>query len=204
MVEHISPPFLEPVVDTPPSAAYLAHRIIAQEREGGSGIVLMPVGGEYSNVVIWLHGLGDTPDTWAQCMPSLGLARTKFILPQAKLRPVSIYNRQAMNAWSDVLAMDPSAPEDKIGLEESAIRLIRLLQAEIDNGVAPSRIVLAGFSQGGALALHVALRLPVAIGGCVVLSAWLPLRQEYPAALSPATAATPILQVRLTALGTRG
>ena len=141
--------------------------------------MLMPVAGDYTFVVIWLHGLGDTPDAWAQRMPSLGLSRTKFILPEARLRPVSMYHRRNLHAWCDVVAMDPDAPEDKIGLEESALRLIRLVQAEIDNGVAPDRIVLAGFSQGASLALHVALRLPVAVGGCVVVSGWLPLRQEY-------------------------
>jgi predicted esterase len=98
--------------------------------------------------------------------------------------------------WSDINGLDSNSPEDAAGFAESADRVNALIEQEISkNNIDPKRIVVAGFSQGGALALHVSLRYPVTLGGCVALSSWLPLRDDYPAAFSDAQSQLPILQV---------
>lgn len=97
--------------------------------------------------------------------------------------------------WSDIFGLDESAPEDAKGFASSADRINRIIQEEVDKGVAPSKIVIAGFSQGGALALHTALRSPHSLGGIVALSTWLPLRADYPEKLSGAASSIPILQI---------
>jgi lysophospholipase-2 len=100
-----------------------------------------------------------------------------------------------MPGWSDIHGLDSESPEDRAGFEESATRVNRLIQAELDKGIPSNKIVIGGFSQGGALALHVALRSQQSFAACVALSSWVPLRKDYPAALSPAASKLPILQV---------
>lgn len=97
--------------------------------------------------------------------------------------------------WSDIYGLSETDEEDRAGFNESADRVNAIVQAEIDKGVDPKRIVVAGFSQGGALALHTVLRSSHTLGGCVALSTWVPLRADYPAALSPAAKGVRILQV---------
>ena len=87
------------------------------------------------------------------------------------------------------------ADEDKKGFEESTARVNALIKVELDKGIPSNKILVGGFSQGGALALHVALRSPATLAGCVALSSWLPFRKDYPAALSPTAKSLPIFQV---------
>ena len=91
--------------------------------------------------------------------------------------------------------MDSDSREDKAGFDLSAIRVNKLIQYEIDKGILPNNIIIGGFSQGGALALHVSLRSTYKLGGCIALSTWLPLHKEYPPALSNIAVNLPILQV---------
>ncbi len=164
---------------------------------GGRGIHILPPSGTYSNVVVWFHGLGDTANGWASMMPSLGLTNTKFILPTAPIRSISLNGGTPLNGWADILGLDPESEEDRAGLEESAARVEALVAAELARGLAPERIIIGGFSQGGALALHYSLRSTRRLGGCVALSTWLPLRGDYPAAASEeAKNHLDILQVR--------
>ena len=163
--------------------------------QGGRGITLTPPSGSYSNVVLWFHGLGDTADGWADMMPSLSLEDTKFILPTAPSIPISINGGMEMNGWSDINGLDIGSLEDREGFDKSASRMNKIIQAEIGNGILPIKIAVGGFSQGGALALHLSLRAPQSFAGCVALSTWLPLRDDYPGALSPAARAIPIFQV---------
>ncbi len=143
----------------------------------------MPKGGAYSSVVIWLHGLGDTAMGWAPAMPALNLPSTKIILPTASELPISINGGFEMPAWFDLYGLSPDSPEDVEGFAESSNRISKLIENEVSQGIPRSRIAVCGFSQGGALALHLSLRYGE-LAGCAALSAWLPLRADYPGALS--------------------
>jgi predicted esterase len=160
------------------------------------GITYVPKSGEYSGLLVWLHGLGDTADGWASMMPSLGLKDTKIVLPTAETRPISLNGGSPMPGWSDIYGLSDTDKEDKEGFAASAARVMAIVQQELDAGkVLPNKVVLAGFSQGGAVVLHAALRSPQALGGVVALSTWLPLRDHYPAQLSPTAGSLRILQV---------
>ncbi|CAM9932854.1 unnamed protein product [Phaeothamnion confervicola] len=160
---------------------------------GGEGITVAPKDNQYGGVVIWLHGLGDTAMGWYSAMAQLSVKNTKFILPTATSRPIAINNGFRMPGWSDVYGLSLDSREDAEGFDSSAVRVGAIIAAERANGVPANKIVVGGFSQGGALALHVALRYPETLGGCVACSGWLPLREAYPAALSPTATAVPIL-----------
>jgi phospholipase/carboxylesterase len=127
--------------------------------------------------VIWLHGLGadrydflPVAETLQEQLPS-----TRFVLPQAPTRPVTINGGWSMPSWYDILAMSPARAIDQAQLEQSAQQVIELIEAERASGIEPARIVLAGFSQGGAVVLHTAfLRYPHALGGVLALSTYAP------------------------------
>jgi predicted esterase len=109
----------------------------------GKGIVHEPRSGDYRNVVIWMHGLGDTADGWASLMPELGLEHTKFILPTAPKRPISLKDGAEMNGWSDIYSLSSSDREDEIGFIESRERIHGIVKAEIDAGIEPSKVALS-------------------------------------------------------------
>lgn len=90
---------------------------------GGRGISMLPHSGEYSNVLVFLHGLGDTADGWASMMPSLDIKDTKFILPTADSRPIAINRGMAMPGWSNIFGLDSASPEDKEGFDSSTNRM---------------------------------------------------------------------------------
>lgn len=127
--------------------------------------------------VIWLHGLG------ADCYDFLPLAqqlqqtlpRCRFVLPQAPTRPVTINGGWSMPSWYDILAMSPARAIDREQLEQSCEQLMQLIEQQRDAGIDPRRIILAGFSQGGAVVLHTAfLRWPGPLGGVLALSTYAP------------------------------
>ncbi|CAM9764447.1 unnamed protein product [Pylaiella littoralis] len=177
---------------------------IAGDGLGGNGITLVPRGSDYSNVVVWLHGLGDTADGWSSRMPEFKLKDTKFILPTADTRPVALTGGNPTPAWADIFAIDLAAgqtdfhimesPEDIEGFKASANRVLAILESEKANGKMPSRMVVGGFSQGGALALHVCLRATEPLAGCVACSTWVPMNKDYPAALGSGAKDIPVAQ----------
>ena len=127
--------------------------------------------------VIWLHGLGADRYDFLPVAEMLQehLPSTRFILPQAPTRPVTINGGWSMPSWYDILAMSPARAIDQAQLEESADQVIALIEAERAEGIAAERIVLAGFSQGGAVVLHTAfLRYPETLGGVLALSTYAP------------------------------
>jgi phospholipase/carboxylesterase len=127
--------------------------------------------------VIWLHGLGADRYDFLPVAEMLQerLPTTRFILPQAPTRPVTINGGWSMPSWYDILAMSPARAIDQAQLEESADQVIALIEAERESAIAAERIVLAGFSQGGAVVLHTAfLRYPGTLGGVLALSTYAP------------------------------
>jgi len=130
------------------------------------------------NCVIWLHGLGADGHDFEPIVPELRFSqksRTRFVFPHAPSRPVSLNQGYVMPAWYDILAIDDEAEQDQAGIRESAAQIVALMTREQERGIPPQRLVLAGFSQGGAIALHVALRYHQRLGGLLALSTYLPL-----------------------------
>jgi phospholipase/carboxylesterase len=143
--------------------------------------------------IIWLHGLGADGHDFEPIVPALDLAATaRFVFPHAPFRRVTINQGMAMRAWYDVLALDRVAAEDEAGIRASQTAVMALIEAERARGIAAQQIVLAGFSQGGAIALHTGLRYPETLGGIVALSAYLPLRDRFCAERAEANATTSI------------
>jgi phospholipase/carboxylesterase len=143
--------------------------------------------------IIWLHGLGADGHDFAPLVPELALPfAVRFVFPHAPVRRVTINAGMAMRAWYDLVSLERAAREDEAGIRASAAEVNELIEHERKRGVAPQRIVLAGFSQGGAIALHVGLRAPEALAGIVALSTYLPLAESLRAERSAASAQTPI------------
>jgi phospholipase/carboxylesterase len=150
--------------------------------------------------VIWLHGLGADGHDFEPIVPELGLkVAARFVFPHAPVRPVTINNGMAMRAWYDILGFDRNAKEDAAGIRASAAAVTELIDREIDRGIPAERIVLAGFSQGGAIALHTALRQPRALAGVLALSTYLPLASSLASERSAANADIPIFMAHGTA-----
>jgi len=138
------------------------------------------VGGraQADGTVIWLHGLGADGHDFEPIVPELNLAGhadIRFVFPHAPVRPVTINGGVPMRAWYDVISLDRSGPQDEAGIRDSAASLLQLIEREKERGVDASRIVLAGFSQGGAIAMHTAMRVPQRLAGLMALSTWMPL-----------------------------
>ncbi len=127
--------------------------------------------------VIWLHGLGADGHDFEPIVPELGLggAPVRFIFPHAPERPVSINMGHVMRAWYDIRSAELNQEQDEIGTRQSEQQLRAWIKHEIAGGIPPERIILAGFSQGGAIVLHTGLRYPEPLGGLMALSTYLPL-----------------------------
>lgn len=154
----------------------------------GSNYVQIPdsveieLGEQPKSSVIWLHGLGADGHDFEPIVPELGLPRdagVRFVFPHAPMRPVTINGGMTMRAWYDIRSFDRDGPQDEAGIRESATLLERLVEREYQRGSDYGRIVLAGFSQGGAIVLHTALRFPRRLAGLLALSTWLPLAQSF-------------------------
>jgi len=146
--------------------------------------------------VIWLHGLGadgyDFEPIVKQLLRPDALPNVRFILPHAPDMAVTRNNGYIMPAWYDVYGVIPVQQEDEAGIQASQRYIDTLIQTEIDRGISSDRIVLAGFSQGGAIALHTALRYPHKLAGVLALSTYLPLHSKLSTEAHPANKNTPI------------
>jgi phospholipase/carboxylesterase len=146
--------------------------------------------------VIWLHGLGADGFDFVPIVEELRLPPTlaaRFVFPHARPRPVTINNGFVMRAWYDIKGLGPGNAEDEAGIRESAAVVNGYVDKERARGISSERIVIAGFSQGGAIALQAALRQPQRLAGVMALSTYLPLRQTFAAEASPANRDAPIL-----------
>lgn len=135
-------------------------------------------GREAVGSVIWLHGLGADGHDFEAIVPELALPDTlplRFVFPHAPVRPVTINGGMRMRAWYDIVSLDKNGPQDETGIRASAKQLCALIEREVERGIPYSRIVVAGFSQGGAIAMHAAIRFAENLAGLMALSTWLPL-----------------------------
>ncbi len=133
------------------------------------------------SAVIWLHGLGADGHDFEPLVQQWQLADelgARFVLPHAPVRPVTLNGGMRMRAWYDIYDLDFDSDEDAEGVEQARQLLLGLIERERQRGISSENILLAGFSQGGAVALHTALRWNKPLAGVLVLSAYLPLRQS--------------------------
>lgn len=147
--------------------------------------------------ILWLHGLGADGHDFAPIVPEL-VARDwpalRFVFPHAPVRPVTVNGGMPMRAWYDILSFDLGARQDEAGIRASVAAVEALIAREHERGVPSERIVLAGFSQGGAIALSAGLRHAEPLAGIVALSTYLPIAATLASERSTANATVPIFQ----------
>jgi phospholipase/carboxylesterase len=145
--------------------------------------------------VIWLHGLGADGNDFVSIVPELGLppeVGVRFIFPHAPRRPITINGGYVMRGWYDIEALDGNRRADEAGILESAAAVRKLIERENERGIPTSCIVLAGFSQGGAMAYTVGLSHAESLAGIVALSAYIPAPALLEANLAAANRSTPL------------
>ena len=145
--------------------------------------------------VILMHGLGADGHDFESLVPELRLpteAAIRWIFPHAPIRPVTLNGGVPMRAWFDILGLDRRSEEDTAGVREAAADIRELVRRERERGIFADRIVLAGFSQGGAMALFSGLREPERLAGILALSTYMPLAETLKAEAHPANVAVPI------------
>ncbi|MBI2508798.1 MAG: carboxylesterase [Betaproteobacteria bacterium] len=148
--------------------------------------------------VIWMHGLGADGNDFVPVVNELGLSDApaiRFVFPHAPMRAVTINNGAVMRAWYDVSLGDlegSSRRADEPGVRASQAQIGRLIAREVERGISSKNIVLTGFSQGGAMALHTGLRYPQVLAGVMALSTYLPLAESLPQEAAPANKTVPV------------
>src|ERR1051325_3406627 len=142
-----------------------------------------------TGAVIWLHGLGADGNDFAGIVPELGLpssARIRFVFPHAPMRPVTINGGYVMRAWYDIAPGNAGFRQNVDHIAESVTSVQAMIEQEVRRGIAPARVALGGFSQGGAIALQAALRFSRRLAGAVILSAPVPDAEPLLKETSPA------------------
>ncbi len=145
--------------------------------------------------IIWLHGLGADGHDFEPIVPELGLSglpAMRFVFPHAPYRPVTVNGGATMRAWYDIAIDERGFRQDEAHIRDSEQTLRRLIAQERERGIDSRRIVLAGFSQGAAIALHTGLRYPQALAGILALSMPVPLPERIAPELNPANARVPV------------
>ncbi|MEA9785390.1 alpha/beta hydrolase [Xanthomonas campestris] len=145
--------------------------------------------------VIWLHGLGADGSDFAPMVPELVRPQwpaLRFVFPHAPIRPITINNGVRMRGWYDIVGMDFAERADKVGIAESVAQVEALIANEQARGIAPERILLAGFSQGGAVTLAVGLQRRVPLAGLIAMSTYLPDPAAAASQLQPGALAQPL------------
>ena len=147
------------------------------------------------HAVIWLHGLGADGHDFEPIVPELvdrAWPPLRFVFPHAPVRPVTINGGMPMRAWYDITSMEIAQRQDEAGVRGSIAQLEELIAREVARGIASANILLAGFSQGGAVVLAAGVRHPQPLGGIVALSTYLPMAEKTAAEASAANRALPI------------
>ncbi|KRZ29226.1 Acyl-protein thioesterase 1 [Trichinella pseudospiralis] len=151
--------------------------------------------GTHTASVIFLHGLGDTGFGWSPLFQKqFQFPHIKFICPHAPIMPVSLNSGMRMHSWFDIVGIGMNAAEDEDGIKHSAKQVQNLIEEEMRNGIPSHRIILGGFSQGGALALYSSLTFNKRLAGIMSLSCWLPLHRQFSLDNISINKITPILQ----------
>ena len=148
-----------------------------------------------TSAVIWLHGLGADGHDFAGLVPELDLSACppiRFVFPHAPSMPVTVNGGYLMPAWYDILGPNLVSQQDAAGIQASERAIVALIAHEVARDIPTERIVLAGFSQGCAMALHTGLRLPQRLAGIMALSGYLPLADRLAAERHVANAQTPV------------
>jgi phospholipase/carboxylesterase len=164
-------------------------------QESPESVILNPAA-PATAAVIWLHGLGADGYDFVPIVEELRLPASlpvRFIFPHAQQRPVTINNGFTMRAWYDITGLGPDSAEDEAGIRQSEAIVRGYIENERAQGIASERLVIAGFSQGGAIALQTALRYPQRLAGAMALSTYLPLRQTVENEAAAANRDLPIL-----------
>lgn len=142
--------------------------------------------------VIWLHGLGADGNDFVPVVNMLNLPHIRFILPHAPYQKISMNNGYEMRAWYNLFGLTSKHPQDAAGIEKTQVYIESLIAQENQRGISNNQIVLAGFSQGGAIALHIAARQQQALAGVLALSTYLPLQDKLAAQKTNNSLNTPI------------
>lgn len=154
-----------------------------------------PAGSNADATIIWLHGLGADGKDFAGLVEELGLPihhKVRFIFPSAPFANITINNGMLMRAWYDIYDFTISDKEDSDGIKKSQQLINELIQQEMAKGIASERILLGGFSQGGAMSLYAGLKFIAPLGGIICLSAYLPLRTTFTECEATANFKTPV------------
>ena len=154
---------------------------------------ILQTGNHPQHSIIWLHGLGADGQDFVPIADELELpVAVRYIFPHAPMRPITINGGFVMRGWYDIAEQSIDAQQDAVGIRASQALVEGLIAREVANGIAPQHIFLAGFSQGGAIALHTALRLAYPLGGVLALSTYLPLAESAAGELLEQTKKTPV------------
>ena len=189
----ISSPLISKLLITVLSIFLLLHTMKAMS-ESLELIAINP-NGQHQATVIWLHGLGADGYDFEPIVPELNIpadAAVRFVFPHAPKMPVTVNGGYVMRAWYDIAATDLGIQQDAEGIKRSQQQLNDLIEAEIAQGVPAENIILAGFSQGGAIVLQAGLRYPKRLGGIMVLSSYVPLAETLAEEKHPANQDVPI------------
>lgn len=155
--------------------------------------ISLDVGKNPQHSIIWLHGLGADGQDFVPIVDELTLpVAVRYLFPHAPQRPVTINGGFVMRAWYDIASPAIDEQQDAEGISASQQAIERFIAQEIKRGIPAQNIYLAGFSQGGAIALHTALRQPTPLGGVLALSTYLPLADSITQQVQPTTIQTPI------------
>ncbi len=152
--------------------------------------------GQTDAAVVWLHGLGDSGDGFAPIVPELRLPKSsgiRFLFPHAPVRPITINGGMQMRGWYDIKTWDLNDRADETGVRESATAVKALLDKLIEQGIPANRILLAGFSQGGVIALHLLPRLPYKLAGVMALSTYMAVPGKLKEEMTGANKSTAVL-----------
>lgn len=155
--------------------------------------IILQTGKNPRHSIIWLHGLGADGQDFVPIADELDLpVAVRYIFPHAPMRPVTINGGFVMRAWYDIAGQSMDSRQDAAGICASQLLVEQLIAQEVASGIMPSRIFLAGFSQGGAIALHTAMRQTTPLGGVLALSTYLPLADSAAREAQASTRATPV------------